>query len=350
MVTVPDPYLQVWWKFMNNGDKRKVQRHIGNLPSLMEMVAWPGLIGTMVKFWDSDNMVFRFGEVEMTPTIEEVLASYENVDMCNKRKRQPDTDLLFPKTWDFVKIKEKLSLVKADWMDRFDARAYEKFKEEFVSEEKWKETRPLAFAICLLGTMVFPQGPNYTIHPSVIMVTHAIFYGVDYGSATKYYTLAPMILADIYRALDKCQNGERFFQGCNLILQWWMMRHLIKAHNPEEPDPLRRSDQLAGHDWWMYHNHCNKTGGLKFWYPRLQGLREENVQWSIECLRVTKQMVIRAQKVPYLIFAGLRGTRPYAPGRVLRQLGGKQEIPQTAYVRNLQPIMKMEESPTSRYT
>ncbi|KAK4738111.1 hypothetical protein R3W88_001808 [Solanum pinnatisectum] len=210
------------------------------------------------------------------------------------------------------------------------ARAYEKFKEEFVSEEKWKETRPFAFAICLLGTMVFPQGPNYTIHPSVVMVTHAIFYGVDYGSATKYYNLAPMILADIYRALDKCQNGERFFQGCNLILQWWMMRHLIKAHNPEEPDPLRRSDQLAGHDWWMYHNHCNKTGGIKFWYPRLQGLREENVQWSIECLRVTKQMVIRAQKVPYLIFAGLRGTRPYAPGRVLRQLGGKQEIPQIA--------------------
>jgi len=35
-------------------------------------------------------------------------------------------------------------------------RAYEKFKEEFVSEEKWKETCPPAFAICLLGTMVFP--------------------------------------------------------------------------------------------------------------------------------------------------------------------------------------------------
>ncbi|KAK4711170.1 hypothetical protein R3W88_005683 [Solanum pinnatisectum] len=64
----------------------------------------------MVKFWDSDNMVFRFGEVEMMPTIEEVLASYESVDMCNKRKRQPDTDILFPKIWNFAEIKEKLSL------------------------------------------------------------------------------------------------------------------------------------------------------------------------------------------------------------------------------------------------
>ena len=133
-----------------------------------------------------------------------------------------------------------------------------------------------------------------------------------------------MILADIYRALDKFQSGEGFFQGCILILQWWMMRHLIRTHNPKEPEPLRRSDELHGHDWWLYHNRCNKTGGESFWYLRLQGLREENLQWSIDSLVVTKNMVVRTEKVHYLVFAGLRGTRPYAPGRVLRQLGGKQ--------------------------
>ncbi|TMW87310.1 hypothetical protein EJD97_020123, partial [Solanum chilense] len=37
--------------------------------------------------------------------------------------------------------------------------------------------------------------------------------------------------------------------------------------------------------------------------------------------------------VPYLVFAGLRGTRPYASGRVLRQPGGKQEFPQIADMR-----------------
>ncbi|KAH0644539.1 hypothetical protein KY284_032423 [Solanum tuberosum] len=41
-------------------------------------------------------------------------------------------------------------------------------------------------------------------------------------------------------------------------------------------------------------------------------------------------MMIRSEKTPYLILAGLMGTRPYAPSRVLRQLGGKQELPQTA--------------------
>ena len=103
---------------MNNEDKGIVQKHIGHLPSLLEMNAWPGLIGTMVKFWDSENMVFRFGEVELTPTIEEILTSYESVAMCNKRKRHPDTNLLNTIIWDFVKVREKLSLVKTEWMDK----------------------------------------------------------------------------------------------------------------------------------------------------------------------------------------------------------------------------------------
>ena len=96
-------------------------------------------------------MVFQFGEVELTPTIEEILISYESIAMCNKRKRHPDTDLLNPITWDFAKIKEKLSLVKAEWMDKLPgpnipfrklyyrfgrARAYEKHKDEFVSKDK----------------------------------------------------------------------------------------------------------------------------------------------------------------------------------------------------------------------
>ena len=78
---------------------------------------WPGLIGTMVKFCDIEHMVLRFEEVEFTLTKEEVLRSYESVSMCNKRKRHPDTDLPHPIIWDFAKIREKLSLVKNEWMD-----------------------------------------------------------------------------------------------------------------------------------------------------------------------------------------------------------------------------------------
>lgn len=51
-------------------------------------------------------MVIHFGEVEMTLTIEKVLASYESVGMFNKRNKMPICDLLIPKSRDFNKIKE----------------------------------------------------------------------------------------------------------------------------------------------------------------------------------------------------------------------------------------------------
>lgn len=64
IVTLPDPYLIVWWNFMNYNDKMKVQKHIGYLPSLLEMKAWPGLIGRMVKFWDAKIWYFSSGKLK----------------------------------------------------------------------------------------------------------------------------------------------------------------------------------------------------------------------------------------------------------------------------------------------
>jgi len=43
-------------------------------------------------------------------------------------------------------------------------------------------------------------------------------------------TLAPMIISEIYRALTACKAGADFFEGCNLLLQIWMIEHL--CHDP----------------------------------------------------------------------------------------------------------------------
>lgn len=189
----------------------------------------------MIKFWDKNCVVLRFGDVELTPTLEEILASYESVGMCNKRKSKSDSDILIPKVWGPKEYKEAFLSINFEWIRqlkepnipfqelyyRFGClNSYKNFKAEFTSEHVWREARPFFFVVCLLGTMVFPQSLKHTIHPSVIMVTHAIFNGIKHGTSIKYYTLALMILADIYRAVDKCQSGVRFFWGCNLILQW----------------------------------------------------------------------------------------------------------------------------------
>lgn len=157
---------------MNEFNKREVQRHIGHLPSLMEIEAWPDLIDAMIKFWDINCMVFLFGDVELTPTLEEVLGSYESVGMCNKRKSMPDSDILIPKAWGQEEIQEALSSVNVEWINRLKGpniplrklyyrfghiSGYERFKGEFTSKQDLEKKRPFVFTVCLLGTMVFPQ-------------------------------------------------------------------------------------------------------------------------------------------------------------------------------------------------
>lgn len=64
----------------------------------------------------------------------------------------------------------------------------------------------------------------------------------------------------------------------------------------------------------------------------LSGLRDEDIQWSIDDV-IMSEIIIQSKKLPSLVFAGLRGTQPYAPGRVLRQLGCKQVVPQMGDIR-----------------
>ena len=71
----------------------------------------------------------------------------------------------------------------------------------------------------------------------------------------------------------------------------------------------------------------------KFFVFETSSAKRRGREWSIDCLVVTKNMVVQTEKDPYLVFVGLRGTRPYAPSRNLRQLGGKQELSKIADMR-----------------
>lgn len=76
MVTRPVNFLKIWWDHMNREDKKIVSTHIGHLPSLIEIDAWPKMILMLTIFWDDVNMVFHFTDIELTPTIEEVRTYY----------------------------------------------------------------------------------------------------------------------------------------------------------------------------------------------------------------------------------------------------------------------------------
>ena len=97
---------------------------------------------------------------------------------------------------------------------------YAAYNQEFkISYREWNEVHPLAFAVALFGTMVFPHGSSLSINTRVITLVHTLFKGYENQGTTKYYHIAPVILSDLYRALGKFKEGHRYFQGCNLLLQ-----------------------------------------------------------------------------------------------------------------------------------
>ena len=106
MVTKPNNCLKLWWDYMGPDERKIIRTCIGHLPSLIEMDAWPKIIHVLTTFWDDHNMVFHFGDVELTPTIEEVLICCESIEMCFKRKEKPDKNNLVPAVWDRQTIKE----------------------------------------------------------------------------------------------------------------------------------------------------------------------------------------------------------------------------------------------------
>lgn len=260
MVTKPDDYLKLWWDYMSAEERKIIRKHIRHQPLLIKMDAWPKMIHVLTTFWDDQNVVFRFGDVELTPTIEELLIFYETIEICFKRKENTDKNILVPAVWDRQTIKRAFLTDDDTWLGERDGEnitfrelyhrfgrfnAFHKFGYKFEFEAKWKEMRAFAFAVGLLGTMVFPQGENVTIHPKVVTVAHALFFGVDYDSTKVFHNLAPMIIAGIYRSLGRCQVENHFFQSFNLILQWWMMKHLVKD--------LRRYNLIIKKGWicWL---------------------------------------------------------------------------------------------------
>ena len=55
---------------------------------------------------------------------------------------------------------------------------YAAYNREYkISYKEWNEVRPLAFAVALLGTMVFPHGLSLSINTRVITLVHTLLKG-----------------------------------------------------------------------------------------------------------------------------------------------------------------------------
>ncbi|KAH0774083.1 hypothetical protein KY290_011220 [Solanum tuberosum] len=177
--------------------------------------------------------------------------------------------------------------------------------------------------------MVFPQDGGNEIDTRIVMVTHAIFEGIGKkGQVKKYFNLAPIIVADIYRSLGQCKNRFPFFRGCNILLQWWMSKHLVKIRETQKQKltELRKESHFDHYELHLSINRFEIHSMRKAWAKVFHDIKDGDVQWMFQDF-MSEKIAVQGAKCHFLILPGIRGVRPYNPSRVMRQFGRTQILP-----------------------
>lgn len=65
-------------------------------------------------------MVFRFGDIEITPTLEEIKECLDSIRTCGKRKKCLNHHILLPDRPTSNELKNILFLVNANWLETHD--------------------------------------------------------------------------------------------------------------------------------------------------------------------------------------------------------------------------------------
>ncbi|KAH0633191.1 hypothetical protein KY284_035977 [Solanum tuberosum] len=318
--------LRSWWIDIKRYREREIRQLLGGLTYLIFVIPNPHLIRALLEFWDPVRMVFKFVDFDLAPTIEEISGfidmSYHECEMIVPYK---------PSSKEFLqslgmKSNPTLPSLSLGWIhfdflySRFGRDdSYCSFIDEFeCSVEEWEIYRLNAFAIALLGSLVFPR-----IRGMIDTRLGYVVRDLAQREGEPRKTLVPMILAEIMRSLSACVDGRMFFEGCNLLLQLWAIEHFYI-----------RSDVV---DIFMgYGNKINNhprrmvafTAPVGFvdWQIFLTELESYRIQWKLHWLS-TPHAIVRGNDRYFIELIGLKGVQPYTPLRVLRQFGRTQVIP-----------------------
>ncbi|KAG5609584.1 hypothetical protein H5410_020865 [Solanum commersonii] len=141
----------------------------------------------------------------------------------------------------------------------------------------------------------------------------------------KKSTILPMMLADIYRALTKCREGEDFFEGCSMLLQMWFLEHLYH-HRLVIDFKFDWTNYIMSHPVRMKEFVDKLPRGVKAWRHYLLKLTASVIMWNYHWLP-SSEVIFMSSYHPFFVLTGLRGFQPYIPLRVLRQVGQTQILP-----------------------
>ena len=318
--TETDHRLSVWYHKLSVEGSARLQRHFGFLGSLLQVQVDSHMLESLIVFWDPTVMVFRFGEQELTPTLEEY---------AGLLKLTISGDPVLPnfkpgksRTADFLGMKRDVleRAVGGDFsrypisflLDRFmDPEGF--YKHHFsCSLSEWADNRLWVLALCLVAHLLFPREDK-----KIDMTLIDVIIQVRNGR-----TFIPAIIAETLRTLTFCRHkGKGFFTASASLLQIWMVSHLFKCPRPVQHfmnvDIITPLSKLPP-----------PVQGKTEWYRYLAQLQDFDIQWYLG-LCSSSSVRIQTSELSFIPLIGLTGGTPYAPGRVLRQFNRIQYIPRT---------------------
>ncbi|XP_071933794.1 uncharacterized protein [Coffea arabica] len=302
-------------------------RYIGHLPSLLNIAPNMAIIEALLEFWDPRGSVFRFGECELTLTLEEIEGLLQ---MPGK-----GSPMVYPTNGTREQFCKFLGLGRASMNQHPDAKScpleflYERFGRRdsydqhrddfFISKEEWEGKRVQVFGLALTSLLLFPQK-----HGKVTFSTINMMQSVFLGIKEKTPTLVPIIIADIFTAVTECQKKRGFFYASNLVLQMWAMEHLSKrALNP-------LGSCLPTANWVESHrervSRYYRIASPSLFIQEFNALTSDKIQWVLDWTKV-RDPAFKTTQFDFIPLASTSGLIVYIPQRVMRQFGYPQRVP-----------------------
>ncbi|XP_019239902.1 PREDICTED: uncharacterized protein LOC109219889 [Nicotiana attenuata] len=296
--------LCMWWEDLGKSGQDKVNLYLGGLTGLLKIRPRGDIIKALVTFWDPAHNVFNFSDFELTPTLEEIAGYIGSAEVPLRHKY-----LVAPRVFAVHRFLDSLKISRRVHNPDLEAGfstlqfIYQRYG-HIGNRLKWEEHRCFAFMVVFLGLLVFPRN---------IWIAGVVSTLLTQAKST----LAPLIVSEIFRALTACKAGGDFFEGCNLLLQMWMIEHL--CHRPQYMS-YGSTEKNCIEEFYTRIDGCSLPEGVTEWISRLRSITADQIEWTFGWLPVDEIIYMPAIG-PHFLLMGLRCIQPYAPYRVLKQAG-----------------------------
>ncbi|KAF8380545.1 hypothetical protein HHK36_028032 [Tetracentron sinense] len=283
-----DKKLKRWLDSLDSSEQEAFKKlKLGTVASLFNVKIKGHLVEAALGCWSLEFHVFKLGVFELSPTLEEygrlMSVPFDQdrivIPFCRASWKSKAASLLEVKRGFLEKLDGEENYYRCSLkflVDNFFPR-----NPSWISTSSfiglpgsWLQYRFRALALAVVGHVLFPLSFNF-IDMKVVEVVEQIING---------HSFIPMLLAETFRALDRCvQKRGGFFRGCISLLQVWLLEHL-KFSNLLTTPAFMRQDLIESH--YAFSEISLYLDSPETWYDQLVLLVPNMLVWKCSWLHV----------------------------------------------------------------